>query len=355
MDKDQSRQPKGQTTGGQFAASVNPEAQVDLFNDQPTPTLIPVDPREFLRERVEALSLMGYLPASTAPLLVDPNSTAHRREWWDRHMAAGEYNHPEGGYAQMPDDWTPQRTGGNSIAGHRRTHRMAYANDQVAIRMPSAAAIKDFALANVPGKDSGDTFDVPVSAQFPGGQFDGWVRVARGEDGSWATQGLGFTPDQSAYVAESVHCVLESRRPSRALAEVGDILERRRQRAAQLGVPVKSVSSSWISGVAYEKVTGTMVMATESNKGGSRLYGFKVPIAAFMRVAQSEAPGRIFNQMIRGQSERVEVKECGKCLRAYATESHRCPAKVSARREFMPNVARARDYLRGRSTRLGLL
>ena len=241
----QPRQPKGAITGGQFATRTNAESDLDIFSDEPQR----IDPSEFMRARTLQLQTMGFVPVATAPMLVDPRSSGHRNEWWNRHFAAAEYGNPEGGYAQMPDDWTPERSGGNSLMGNRRTHRMAYVGENVALRMPSVSAIKSFSDANVIGKAKGETFDVPVSAQFPGGQIDGWVRVARGEDGTWATQGLGFTAEQSAYVAESVQCVLESRRPSRALADAGDLLERRRQRAAELGTPLQPMRSSWIKDV----------------------------------------------------------------------------------------------------------
>ncbi len=343
MSKDQNRKPQGTSAGGQYTYQVNPESTIDLADD-----VSPNAPTSFFDVRVEALRQHGYVPATTAPMLVDPMSSAHRKEWWDQHMAAGEYNNPAGGYAQMPDDWTPSRTTGNSaISGLRRTHRMAYVGDDVAIRMPSATSIKDFAAASVPGKGAGETFDVPVSAQFPGGQIDGWVRVVKGADGTWATQGLGFTSEQSAYVAESVQCVLESRRPSRALRDAGDILERRRARAAQLGAPVVPIASTWIKEAGYDKATGTMVITTEG-KTGKKTYGYDVPIAAYLRVANSTSPGRIFNQTIRGKTTTVSVKECGECGRVYATATHRCPVKASTRASYIPRLGAVRDYLERR-------
>jgi hypothetical protein len=344
QNQDHNRQPKGIPVGGQFAHKINSEATLDLAGEVGSN-----EPTNFMNERVEALRQHGYLPATTAPMLVDPRSSAHRKEWWDQHMAAGEYNNPEGGYAQMPDDWTPSRTEGRSaISGLRRTHRMAYVGNDVAIRMPSATSIKDFAATSVTGKAAGETFDVPVAAQFPGGQIDGWVRVAKGADGTWATEGLGFTPEQSAYVAESVQCVLESRRPSRALREAGDILERRRGRAAQLGAPVAPIASTWIKEAGYDKATGTMVITTEG-KTGKKIYGYDVPIAAYLRVANSEAPGRVFNQTIRGKTTTVSVKDCGECGRVYVTsKKHRCPVKASTRASYIPRLGAVRDYLERR-------
>lgn len=137
------RQPKGTSVGGQYAPSVNPEATVDLGAVTP-----PDNHANFMQERVEALRSHGFVPATTAPMMVDARSSAHVKEWWDTHMAAGEFNHPEGGYAQMPDDWTPRKTlGASSISGLRRTRRMAYVGNEVAIRMPSATSMQQHGTA----------------------------------------------------------------------------------------------------------------------------------------------------------------------------------------------------------------
>jgi transcriptional regulator with XRE-family HTH domain len=253
QNQNQDRQPKGISIGGQYTYKINPEATRDLARG-----IGSNEPTRIMNECVEALRQHGYVPATTAPLLVDHHSSAHHKEWWDRHRAPGEYNNPEGGYAQMPDDWTSSRTEGrSSISGLRRTHRMAYVGNDVAIRMPSATSIKDFAAPSVPGKGSGETFDVPVDVQFRGGQIDGCVRVTRGGGGTWACEGLGFTPERSAYVAESVQCVLESRRPSRALRDTGDILERRRRWLVERGVSVSPILSTWTVTRAASNQPGT--------------------------------------------------------------------------------------------------
>jgi hypothetical protein len=344
----QPRQPKGKTDGGQFAELKHPEARVDLTADfgVDRPAIAPINAAEFLAQRAEALSRGGFVPAVTTALLVDPRSTKQRSAWWNRHFAAGEFAHPAGVYAQFPDDWTPSHTSGASIAGHRRTHRMAYVNEDVALRMPSVASIKDFSNAEFYDKQPGDTFDVPISATFPGGQFDGWVRVARGGDGSWATQGLGFAPDQSAYIAEAVQCVLEARHPSRALSDAGDLLARRRQRAAELGVSMEPIKSTWIAGLAYEPVTGTMLVGTDT-KSGHNFYGYEAPLALFNRIAQSTRPGEVFNEVIRNRVKRVAVNVCDNCQRYFATLKHRCPTKVSPRQRFNPFIERAREHLLG--------
>jgi hypothetical protein len=90
QNQNQNPQPEDISIGGQFAYKNNPEATLDLAGE-----LGQNEPARFMDERVEALRRRGCVPATTAPLLADPMSSAHRKEWWDRHMAAGEYNNPE--------------------------------------------------------------------------------------------------------------------------------------------------------------------------------------------------------------------------------------------------------------------
>lgn len=340
----QPRQPKGTPVGGEFAAKQNPESDLEL-GDLLGSEFVP-EVGSFVERRVRSLEANGYVLAATTPNVVNPRSTAHRKEWWDAQMAAGEYGVQGGSYAQMPDDWTPSSTMGHAISGFRRTHRMSYVGSGVALRMPSVASIKSFSKSTVPGKAPGETFDLPVSAQFPGGEVSGWVRVSVGKDGTWATQGLGFTPEQSAYVAESVQCVLESRRPSRALGEVGDLLERRRRRAAEMGAVVQDVKSTWIKSAGYDRATGTMVMRTDS-KSGPRSYGFKVPPSVYQAVVEAPKPGVVFNHSIRGRAQSVSVAECPQCGRFTADGgSHRCPPQPSQRHAVVYRSTLVQDHLR---------
>ena len=316
---DQPRQPSGTPVGGQFAGKANPEADsielLDPARGSPGADRTFDDLRELVNRRAEALRQQGFLPATVAPNLVSPRSTGHLGEWWDQHMALAEYTQRHGGYPQMPDGWTPSKTSGNSLEGLRRTHRMAYVGGQVAIRMPSATSIKSFAAAQVPGKEPGDAFDVPVTADFPGGEVSGWVRVLPTADGTWATKGMGFTVQQAAYVAESVQCVLEARHPTMALRQVGDMLERRRQRAAQFGAAAEQVKSTWITKMGYDDNSGTMIVTTGTGPDKERQYGYAVTAETFRRVKTSPAPGKVFNRFIRGRAPRVEVVACGKCGR----------------------------------------
>jgi len=350
----QPRQPRGTPVGGQFAGKANPEADgVELSTPSPTHVdEVRNNLRELIDRRAEALRQQGFLAAEVAPNLVSPRSTGHLAEWWDQHMAIAEYPPGDNGYPQMPDGWTPSQTTGHSLKGLRRTHRMAYVGGEVSIRMPSVAAIKSFANALVPGKAPGDTFDVPVTADFPGGEVSGWVRVVPTKDGTWATQSLGFSPQQAAYVAESVQCVLESRHPAMALRQAGDLLERRRQRAAQLGVAAEQVRSSWLHKMAYDDNTGTMIVTTGTGPDDERQYGYAVTAETFRRVKTSPAPGKVFNRFIRGRAPRVEVVACGKCGRYSASPAgHRCPPKPSPRFSWLPDNRLVQRHIFGGTDR----
>ena len=334
-----SRVPRGVPTGGQFAPTSRPSAGgLGLTDDSNTESSITessgVDARDdariesMLAARRAAIAAGGYVKPTALPRsVVDPRSSAYVREWWENQHAIAEYGHDAGSYPQMPEDFTPRHTPGNALSGHRRTHRMAYQGAGVSMRMPSVTAIRAFA------KDSGNaTFDVPVTADYPGGEVTGWVRVTRTDDGSWATRGLGFTPESSAYVAEAVQCVLEARRPTRALHDTGDLLERRRQRAAQIGTKVEHVGSAWIKSAGYDKATGTMVVTTAAHE-----YGYRVPPEVFSEMSRSRKPGRVFNQVVRGVAARVEISRCERCERYTADlTTHHCPPKEAPRQHATP-------------------
>jgi len=338
----QPRQPKGRPIGGQYAAKSNPESDIDLGGGQLSPLTTLVERRK------DDLRWSGFLPFSAEPNVVSPRSTAFRREWWEQHFATAGYEEPGGGYPQMPDDWTPHRHRGRSVAGRHRTHRMCYTGSEVRLRMPSVAAVRSYEQATDPPKRPGGTFDVPVSATFPGGEVSGWVRVIRDKDGGWATQGLGFSKAQSAYVAEAVQCVLEARHPTMALAQAGDILERRRMRAAQIGAAAERIRSKWLNAAAYEPATKTMVVVAGEETGNRRTYGFASDTAAFLAMVRSPAPGRVFNQQVRGRATRVAVNECSQCGRFTAEGvSHRCPPVPSERLTTIPGNERVRRYIFG--------
>lgn len=340
----QSRVPAGVPTGGQFAPTHRPEASgVQLVDDDlagAPQTSTPLDADRdgelgtFLADRRERIRAGGYVAPTAATLAsVDPRSSAYVRDWWEAEHATAEYGSDAGAYPQMPDDYTPSRTLGHSLSGHRRTHRMAYAGAGVSMRMPSVTSIRRYALELAgAAPDAPATFDVPVTATYPGGEVTGWVRVTRSEDGAFATRGLGFSKEASAYVAEGVQCLLEARRPTRALAETGSLLERRRQRAAQIGTHLAEVRSSWIKAAGYDKATGTMVVTTAAHE-----YGYRVPPEVFSEMSRSRKPGRVFNQVVRGVAARVEISRCERCERYTADlAAHHCPPKEAPRQHATP-------------------
>ena len=335
-----SRVPAGVPTGGQFAPTSRPEATGVELSEMSD------DTESFLADRRSRIRAGGFVPPVAAPrATVDPRSSSYIREWWEAEHAVAEYGHEAGSYPQMPDDFTPGRGSGHALSGHRRTHRMAYAGAGVSMRMPSVTSIRRYATEIGATHAGQSTFDVPVTAAYPGGEMTGWVRVTRSEDGTWATRGLGFSKEASAYVAEAVQCVLEARRPSRALADTGDLLERRRQRAAEIGTRLAEVRSSWIKAAGYDKATGTMVLTTATHE-----YGYRVPSEVFSRVTTARQPGGVFNQMVRGRATRVEVRQCERCQRFSAdVAAHRCPPREASRQVATPlqNELSRRRFLGG--------
>ncbi len=344
------RVPPGVPTGGQFAPTSRPEATgielVDNDQGRAPDGARGVELEAFLADRRERIRAGGYVQPAAAPRAgIDPRSSAYLQEWWEAEHATAEYGHEAGAYPQMPDDYTPSRGIGNALSGRRRTHRMAYAGAGVSMRMPSVTSIRRYASELAASEGGQVTFDVPVTAEYPGGEVTGWVRVTRSQDGTWATRGLGFSKESSAYVAEAVQCVLAARRPTRALVETGDLLERRRQRAAAIGTTLAEVRSSWIKAAGYDKATGTMVLTTATHE-----YGYRVPAEVFSRVTTARQPGGVFNQLVRGRATRVEVRQCERCQRFSADmAAHRCPPREAQRQATTPlqNELSRRRFLGG--------
>ena len=334
--RDQPRRPAGVPEGGQWAPMAHDEGDFDLS--------------QVLQARVKAVETLGFVRATAV-------RSAFRRaapgKWWASHWALAEQ--PPAGetaYPKMPDDETPVHSGGRALSGRRRTHRMAYQGGGVQLRMPSAAAVRRYAsrLAEQTGQKT-VTFDVPVSTVHPDGELSGWARVTRGPDGSWATRVLGARSQETGaeYVAEAVQCVLEARRPSRALKEVGDLLERRRQRKEKLGVKLVQMRSTWVRQVGYDYSTGTVIVST-----GQRTFGYKAPERTYQAIASAYSPGRAYNMLLRGKAQRVDVVECPDCGRYYAqvdgASQHRCPPKEASRQA----MATGSDEVSGTITKAAL-
>lgn len=308
------------------------------------PLVQPVDAdqvRADLAHRVEELRAHGYAPAAVVDDPFDPARTSRRDEWWQASFALAEHARG-GGYHVMPDDYTPGMTEGQSLTGHRRTHRMKYEGGGAVLRMPSATAIKRYA-----DDIDGATFDVPVEAHTPAGTMHGYVRVTRGKNGLWLVESPELGRDEqgrptvtdpatgqarlatpreiarSQYVTEAVNAVLESRRPSLALKEVGDLMARRRERRAQLGETLVTPDQSGVvKGVAYSAATQATLVRL-----GNRVYAYAdtSPQDA-SRLLRNYSPGRVYNQHFKNRKPSIRVEQCPDCRRyALTTIEHRCP------------------------------
>lgn len=323
MSKDfQPRQPKGIPIGGQYATTARGEGGVSLAGTSagtrvPPQRSTPLLDRLFGdAERHDAFERRGYVPPTYFAAVDDPRSTRLRREWWEQHFVSGEHRADGDGYPKMPDDYTPSRTVGRALSGHRRTHRMRYEDNGVTFRMPSVTSIKRYA------QETGTTFDVPVSAVDENGRpISGWVRVTNNGAGVWSAEGLGFNGVANAKISEAVASRLESRRPRRGPRQTGDLLERHKARLASQGAETERVRSTWISAVGYNSEAG--VMFTETSNG--KTYGHYVDPDTFNAVRGDRSPGAAFNAMVKG-SPTATVTRCGKCNRVYAeVNGHTCP------------------------------
>lgn len=306
------RQPKGIPIGGEFAAYRFKEPGFGLKFARD---------RQSMAERRELLRSAGFIPATTLQATDLPSTTHHREEWWDRNLVAAEYRAAGKTYPQMPDDNTPAMTTGQSMAGNRRTHRMNYQNGDVSLRMPSATAIKRYSGAN-----GNPTFDVPVSVAIQGGApVQGWVRVTKTGPDSWEATAQGGNGPSADILSESVAAVLESRRPSVALARVPDLLAAHKAREEAKGDPMIPVKSSFIDAIGYDESTGTM-----ATKIGEKMYGHRVSKDFFEQVKNAERPGTIFNKFIKGNPG-AGVQKCPRCARFFTpARAHTCPTNHKA-------------------------
>ena len=305
----QPRQPQGIPAGGQFAGHTHGTGDVVLG---------------FAR-RAELLEGAGYVPAIVIPSTSDPRSSTRAREWWDRARISAEYGT---GIPQMQD----------LVDGP--VQRRAYGNDRIKLRMPAVSAIRAAAAAN-PG-----TFDIPVSMSLGGAKpVQGWVRATPGPGGAWDIATLGGDGPAAAELAEAVTAVLESRRPTLALAQAGNLLESRARRmaekrrtAASEGVLMKGVNSSFISEVGYDPASETL-----ATRIGARIYGHRVPREVFEVMKEAENPGIAFNRLVRGRSQGVAVTQCPSCRRFHSPLSeHACPEEISPSGAAAPANPKAR-------------
>ncbi|WP_156250951.1 hypothetical protein [Pseudactinotalea terrae] len=290
------RVPAGVREGGQWTTTTRHESPVALTatNEQ---------------DRHTALRSEGFVPAT----VLREGPTAHADTWWDRHFIAAEYRAAAGGYPQMPDDYGTTATG-RGLRGRRRVARMTYSGAGVQLQMPAAESVRSFV------REENGTVDVPISATVEGRPVTGWIRITPRPGGGYATAGVGFEAGDEL-VAEAVSAVLESRRPRKALREVGDLLARARARDLGTGAPLQPVESSWVEAIGYDESTGTM--ATRTATGA--LYGHEVSRDRFLAVAGAASPGAQFNRIIKGNT-RAQVANCLTCGRFYsAAKQHACP------------------------------
>ncbi len=273
----------------------------------------------------------GYLPASSTEALTDPRSREGIDLYWQNHYATAEQAGATGAgvYQVMPDDYTPGRTTGRAISGNRRTHRMSYSNSEVAVRMPSATAIRRFSAEN-----RGATFDVPVEGTYPGGSVSGYVRVTNNGPGQWSVSGLGMDPRANAYISESVQAVLEARSVTSALRNIPDILERRAQRLSATGTTTKPLyHSDWIRSLGYNRSTGDMFVQING-----KMYGYRnVAPDTVERLRNPTrddrfSAGTVYNKLVKGKHGTFAVARHDACGRFYrAGDEHRCASEHKPR------------------------
>lgn len=322
--------------GGQFATHTRGEGDVSLGTPQAVQSTPDLDRLFGDAERHEAFTRRGYVAPTYFSAVDDPQSTARRREWWEQHFLSGEHAGDGEGYPKMPDDYTPRRTLGRALSGHRRTHRMKYTDDGVTFRMPSVTSVKRYAA------ETGSTFDVPVSAVDESGRsISGWVRVTHGGAGTWSVEGLGFGGVTDAKISEAVSARLEARRSSPGAGDAGSLLERHKARLAAQGTQTDGVRSTWISAVGYSASDG--IMFTEASNG--RTYGHHVAPETFAKVRGAGSPGAVFNRLVKG-SPVAAVAKCDNCGRSYAeSRGHTCPVPAEAHPKpgpKVPNLAQRR-------------
>lgn len=259
---------------------------------------LPVTTESLLESRRRQLAQLGFVPAQPQLRLADATSADM---WWKRTTSIAE----AGQYELMP------RKDESGRSARLRT----YEGRDTKVRMPSVAAIRRHAAA-------GETFDVPVEAVTPHGPITGHVRVTANGGGRYSVSAVQMPTEHGEYVAESVLAALEARRPSRALADVRDILTRRRERLASQGVRVKPVDSSWIRGVGYNPYDEQLVMDLQGRK-----YGYHVDRETYEDMMTSHSIGQAYNALVKKIAPKYEVElheACGNYF--YAGAEHRCPS-----------------------------
>ena len=331
---DQNLHPRGQATNaGQFR---------DRVNDAPTSALAPTTGIEAYLERKRAALLeRGFVPATPGPSTAgSPREAGNAANWWQDAHARAEVRIDGNDIPQMPDDYTPSGGAGRSLAGRRRTHRRLYSSGEIAIRMPSAAAIRRYST-----ELGGGTFDVPISAEGPAGRpIAGHVRVTETSPGCWSVAAVNMPKGADAKIAEAVNAVLEARRPTFALDQVekaGGLLEKARERRAAAGVELSDVNSTWIRGAGYNDETGEVVLDLLG-----RRYAYEVPRGVYEYVMSAPSPGSAYNALIKGRYPSHAVDSCDTCGRSYRSGTGHACVGLRTRTDVVPiHNARVRAYV----------
>lgn len=274
----------------------------------PEASLAPVTTESLLEARRQQLAALGFVPAQPQLKLAQTQSAD---TWWKRTESIAE-----GGQYQLMS-----REDENGRSAHLRTYEGA----DTKVKMPSVTAVRRRAA-------SGETFDVPVEAITPHGPITGHVRVTSNGGGRYSVSAVQMPAEHGEYVAESVLAALEARRPSRALADVRDILARRRERLASQGVRMKSVESGWIREVGYNPYDEQLVMNLQG-----RTYGYHVDRETYEDLMTSHSIGQAYNALVKKTAPKFEVEQhavedggCGNYF--YAGNEHRCPSYHNAPR-----------------------
>lgn len=264
--------------------------------------------------RLDALRGDDFVPASAIGR--DDGAERDIEEWHRRAFITAEH----GVVPMMPDDFTPRHTQGRALSGLRRASRIKYKGLGTEVRMYSATNIRAFA------QESGNkTFDIPVTAIYPGGDVQGTLRITPQGPGRWSVAGLGMSPEAAAYASEMASSVLEARSPSLALMQVKDVMARRKKRFSVQGVRMQATKlSKFIGNVGYDKAAGLLYVKMK----GKLTYTYAASEVQYHHLMNATSPGEVYNTikgMGKGRGHDVATCEkCGRCSPGGA--AHRCPS-----------------------------
>lgn len=328
----QPRKPKGTPTGGQFDTFGHAAAEVTLSPRRSRKRALSGGAETVVNERREQLAATGYIPARLS--LSQAGRKANIDDWWDTHQLNAEYRTDGQAVPQLPDDYGT-KTAGRATSGRRRVRRETYNVAGVEVFMPNRGTVNRFLT-----ESGSDVVDVPVTAAVEGRPpVDGWVRVRKGDNGTFTVQGLGMSGQTETVIAESVSAAMDGSASS--VSSYKDLIARRAETEHAAGQAETPVNSSWVGGVAYDDATGTMFSRTKDG----RTYGHQVPRAVYDAVARSQSPGRAYNKLVKG-NPRAEINQCPKCGRyTTASGSHKCPVGAPAKVAGFDGSARAAAHV----------